>query len=238
LILFDLSTLGTLTIGSFIERKNRFLATAIVHGKVSKVHVADTGRLEEILTPKRELLLLENPPNLKTDYTLIAARMEEGWVLVNTRLHRPIAQKAIEKGVLGFIPRHIRAEVPFGKSRFDYSVDEAFVELKGCSLVKNGICLFPNAPTIRGVKHLQELMEAKERGFGAYILIMAVRPCSCFMPHPTRDPLFKETFVEALRRGVLFRGFFIRIDEKFRVLYAGELHLCPAVQNRLTTTKL
>ena len=224
--LFDLKSLGSLTTGSLIERKNRFLATAIVDGQIKKVHIADTGRLEEILTPHRKLLLLRNRPSLKTDYTLIAAKMEEGWVLINTKLHSPIAAKAIENGILGFKPKSIQKEVTFGQSRLDFKVDETYIELKGCSLVQNGLCLFPNAPTSRGVKHIKELIQIKEKGFGAILLIMALRRCQCFLPHPLRDKEFEQIFYEALDRGVQFCGFFIRIDENLYVVYDGKLKLC------------
>ena len=226
MILFDLRSLGELTTGSLQKRQNRFLATATVKGETKKVHIADTGRLEEILTPNRELLLLKNRPGLKTDFTLIAAKMEEGWVLINTKLHSQIAQKAIEQGVLGFIPQTIQKEVPFGQSRLDFKADNTFIELKGCSLVQDGFCLFPNAPTTRGVKHIKDLMAAKEAGYEAIILIMALRRCSCFKPHPTRDENFKMIFFEALRKGVGFCGFFIRINEELCVIYDGELKLC------------
>jgi len=241
LILFNLKTLGELTTGSLIKRHNRFLATAQVKNKIKKVHIADTGRLEEILTPHRELLLLKNRDGLKTDYTLIAAKMKEGWVLINTKIHSQIAKKAIEKGVLGFIPQKIKSEVLYKNSRLDFYIKtskpsiklkktsksdfevEGFIELKGCSLVENDICLFPNAPTSRGVKHIKDLIEAKKEGFEAYILIMAVRKCRCFKPHPTRDNEFKNIFLKALDEGVKFKGFFIKIDENLKILYDGEL---------------
>ncbi len=202
------------------------MATAKVNGDVKKVHIADTGRLEEILTPNRELLLLKNRSGLKTDYTLIAAKMEEGWVLINTKFHSTIAQRAIENGGLGFKPQRVKKEVVFGNSRLDFKADNTFIELKGCSLVQNGFCLFPNAPTTRGVKHIQDLIVAKKAGFDAMVLIMAVRKCNCFKPHPTRDETFKKIFFEALRQGVRFCGFFIRIDENLHVLYDGQLKLC------------
>jgi len=225
-ILLDLKTLGPLTTGHLKKRHNRFLATAIVDGQTKKVHIADTGRLEEILTPRRELLLLRNRPGLKTDYTLIAAKMEEGWVLVNTKLHSQIAATAIEQGVLGFKPKTLQKEITFGQSRLDFKADDIFIELKGCSLVQKGLCLFPNAPTTRGVKHLKELIELKKQGFQAMLLIMALRKCSCFLPHPTRDKEFERIFYEALENGVEFRGFFIRVDENLEVIYDGELRLC------------
>ena len=229
MILFDLKTLGSLTTGTFIERQNRFLAIATVDNQIQKVHIADTGRLEEILTPNRELLLLKNRPGLKTDYTLIAAKMEEGWVLINTKLHSLIAKRAIELGLLGFMPKTIQKEVTFGKSRIDFLVDNMLIELKGCSLVENNICLFPNAPTTRGTRHIKELITAKEHGLEAAILIMAVRRCACFAPHPTRDEAFKRSFFEALQKGVKFFGFFIKIDQNFCIKYDENLQLCATI---------
>ncbi len=229
MILFDLKSLGTLTTGSLIERQNRFLATATVDGQTKKVHIADTGRLEEILTPHRELLLLRNRAGLKTDYTLLAAKMEEGWVLINTKLHSPIAKKAIEAGLLGFRPKKVLSEVRFGDSRIDFLADNMLIELKGCSLVENGICLFPNAPTTRGARHIEELIQAKAQGFEAAILIMALRRCTCFRPHPTRDETFRKIFLRALQKGVRFFGFFIRIDEDLHIRYDGKLHLCEVL---------
>ncbi|WP_187647459.1 DNA/RNA nuclease SfsA [Nitrosophilus labii] len=226
MILFDLKSLGQLTTGFLIVRKNRFLATVNVKDKTKKVHIADTGRLEEILTPSRELLLLKNREGLKTHYTLLAAKMEEGWVLINTKLHSQIAYEAIKNGILGFVPQDIKKEVSYKKSRFDYLVDNALVELKGCSLVEKNICLFPNAPTSRGVKHLKELIEAKNEGYNAFLLIMAVRKCNCFQPHPFRDEEFKKVFWEALQKGIEFKGFFVKIDENLNVIYNGELSLC------------
>ncbi len=226
MILLDLKTLGPLTIGHLKKRQNRFLATAVVEGQTKKVHIADTGRLEEILTPRRELLLLRNRPGLKTDYTLIAAKMEEGWVLVNTKLHSQIATKAMEQGVLGFKPKTLQKEVIFGQSRLDFKADNTFIELKGCSLVQKGLCLFPNAPTTRGVKHLKELIRVQEQGFDAILLIMGLRRCRCFLPHPLRDPKFKQIFYEALRKKVQFKGFFIRINEYLEVVYDGKLDVC------------
>ncbi len=225
-LLFDLKELGRLEEGIFLHRPNRFVALADVKGKQVRVQVADTGRLEEILTPGRLLLLRPNPPGMKTDATLIAARMEEGWILINTRLHPIIARRAIEQGLLGFIPRTLKQEVPFGASRLDYLADDTYVELKGCSLVLENTCLFPNAPTVRGTRHLRELIAARAAGHGAAILIMALRPCRCFAPHPERDPEFRRTFFEALDNEVEFYGFHVRIDEELKVIYDGELGLC------------
>ena len=223
--LYDLSSLGELAEGIFLERLNRFVALVRMGSKRVRVHVADTGRLEEILTPGRRLLLLRNRPGMRTDYTLLAAWMEEGWVLINTRLHAPIARRAIQEGVLGWVPRSLRSEVRYGSSRLDYRADDCFVELKGCSLVLEGRCLFPNAPTTRGTRHLEELIAARREGYDACILVMGLRRCDCFAPHPRRDPAFRAAFRRALEAGVSFRGFFVRI-EALQLFWDGELLLC------------
>ena len=191
--LMDLNTLGKLEVGRFIKRENRFLGKIVVDGKERSCYIADTGRLKDILVRGREIWVVKNREGLKTDYTLITVNVEGEWVLVNTSLHSSIAYKAIEKGVLGFIPRKIEKEFKFKNSRFDFLVDNnTVVELKGCNLVRGNIGYFPDAPTKRGVKHLRELIEAKEMGYNAVILIMAVRDCKYFLPNWEADREFSE----------------------------------------------
>ena len=98
--LFDLNQLGELAYGKFVSRPNRFVGEILVDGKSATCHIADTGRLKEILTIGRRILVAKNPPHLKTDYRLIACEMDE-WVLINTPIHTHIARAAIRKGVLG-----------------------------------------------------------------------------------------------------------------------------------------
>jgi len=192
-ILLDLNKLGKLEEAEFIVRKNRFVGEIRLNGKISSVHIADTGRLKEILTEGRKVLVLKNRKELKTDYKLISARMEDGWVLVNTSLHSKIGYEAIKKGVLGFKPKKIKKEVAFGNSRLDYFIDEnTFVELKASNLLVNQRCIFPDAPTERGVKHLKELLEAVKRGYKGIILMMGLRECNCFYPNTGLDQNFSK----------------------------------------------
>jgi len=222
----DLNTLGKLEVGRFIKRENRFLGKIVVDGKERSCYIADTGRLKDILVRGREIWVVKNREGLKTDYTLITVNVEGEWVLVNTSLHSSIAYKAIEKGVLGFIPRKIEKEVKFKNSRFDFLVDNnTVVELKGCNLVRGNIGYFPDAPTKRGVKHLRELIEAKEMGYNAVILIMAVRDCKYFLPNWEVDREFSEMFYRALEKGVDFRGFKIKVGDDGKVYYNSTLEL-------------
>ncbi len=226
-ILFDLKTLGKLEKGRFIERPNRFVGICKIDGKEKTCHIADPGRLKEILTKEREILVVKNKPNLKMDYKLVAVKMEDGWILLNTSIHSKIAKEAIKRGILGFIPKRIKSEVSFGNSRIDYLIDEKmFVELKGCNLLLEDKCLFPDAPTKRGARHLEELIEAKKQGYEAVILIMALRECKCFDVNRKLDPVFSKTFEKALKEDVVFKGFKVKIDEDYRVVLNGNLKLC------------
>jgi len=153
--LFDLRELGKIEEGVFLERENRFVGKCSIDGRNFKCHIADPGRLKEILTEGRRVFVVKNPKGYRTDYRLIAVSMEDGIILLNTSVHSKIGYEAIKRGVLGFVPEKIKKEVPFERSRIDFLVDDnVFVELKGCNLKVGKRCLFPDAPTERGRRHL------------------------------------------------------------------------------------
>ena len=221
--LLNLSFIGKLVEGRFKERLNRFVGRVEVDKKEYSCHIADTGRLKEILTEGRPVLLAKNPPGLKTDFKLVACKMEH-WALINTSVHSKIAEQAIRKGVLGFVPRTIKREIKVGKSRLDFLIDDIYAELKGSNLLMGKSCVFPDAPTVRGLKHLNELIELKESGKKAALIIMALRDCEYFLPNLKLDPAFSEAFTQAIKKGVLFFGFKVKIDGYYAV-YNGELKL-------------
>ncbi len=227
-LLFDLKTFGTIEKATFLERPNRFKALCEKDGKVVSCHVADPGRLKEIFIPGREVLVVKHPPGMKTQYKLLAINVDGEWVLLNTSIHSKIGEKAIKKGVLGFIPKKIKREVSFGISRIDYLLDDKiFVELKGTNLLLDNCCLFPDAPTERGARHLRELKEAVKQGYESYILFMGLRKCSCFKTHERLDPTFATEFKDALKKGVKFKGFKIHLNvDDFTVHLGDELVLC------------
>jgi len=226
-MLFDLKKLGQLEEAYFITRLNRFTGVCRIGGKKYRCHIADSGRLKEILTSGRKLLVVKNRPGLKTDYKVIGAEMPEGWILLNTSLHSKIGKEAIKKGVLGFVPTDIKTEFTYRNSRIDYLIDgKILVELKGCNLLQKGECLFPDAPTVRGRKHLIELMNSIKDGFKPFILIMGLRECECFRTNNQLDPIFGKTFEEALKKGVRFAGFKVGIDTNFVITLKGKMELC------------
>ena len=226
---FDLNKLGEIKEGYLLERLNRFVGRIKIKDKIYNCHIADTGRLKEILTKNRKIWVVKNRKGLKTDYKLISAEMEnDEVVLVNTSLHSKIALNSIKKGILGFLPKSIKAEYTIGKSRLDFLIDnKILVELKASNLLLDNRCIFPDAPTERGVKHLNELLEAKRKGYKSIILIMGLRECSCFYPNTKLDKKFSNTFFEVLSKGVEFKGFKIRISKEDKKIYInGKMEIC------------
>ena len=156
--------------GEFIQRPNRFIAHVRIGGEVQTVHVKNTGRCRELLRPGTRVWCCHwDNPKRKTAYDLIA--VEKGSRLINMDSQAPnaAAREWLEAGGLGRIS-DLRAEVFFGESRFDFAFQQegkpCFLEVKGVTLENDGICAFPDAPTLRGAKHLKELTRAAGEGFG------------------------------------------------------------------------
>ncbi len=231
--LFDLRKLGKIEEGVFLERENRFVGRCSIDRRSIKCHIADPGRLKEILTEGRRVFVVKNPEGYRTDYRLIAVSMEDGIILLNTSVHSKIGYEAIKRGVLGFIPEKIKKEVTFGKSRIDFLVDDStFVELKGCNLKVGKRCLFPDAPTERGRRHLEELIKAKNTGYRAIVLFMILRNCECFSPNFELDREFSETFLKALKEGVEFRAFRVKIRD-FKLFLDRDIPLCEELLEKI-----
>ncbi len=212
----------------FLERPNRFIARIEINGEVKTAHVADTGRLKEIFIVGREVLVTENKPENKLDYKIYGVNLGDEWVLINTSIHSKIAKNLIENGVLGFAPKTVKAEVKYGDSRLDFLVDDKlYLEVKSSNLLLENRCRFPDAPSTRAVKHLNELMELKEKGFESGVFILAFRDGECFKPNGATDPLFAETFYKALNCGVKFFGVKVYFDPRDGTInYKENLKLC------------
>ena len=227
MVLLDLKPhFGEFIEGKFLERLNRFVVQVEVGGEVKKAHLSDTGRLGELLTPGAPVLLSPNPKG-KLDYKFVAVEKEGEWVLLNTSVHSKIARRVLETGLLGFKPRSLKAEHRFGGSRIDFLVEgNLLLEVKGCNLVEDGVCLFPDAPTERGRRHLGELLSALKGGYRAAVLFLAFRKCNCFLPNEKRDPDFSAAFYEALDAGVEFYAVQLEFRPDGKVLFKKRLNLC------------
>ena len=205
---------GRIKEGVFLSRPNRFIAYVMVDGREEKCHVKNTGRCRELLVPGCKVYLEESEnPNRSTRFDLVATEKKIGdsSILINMDSQAPnsVVEEWLRKGELFGEKAEVKREVTYSDSRFDFSItDESgritFLEVKGCTLEKNGVVMFPDAPTERGVKHVKELITAKKEGYGAYILIL-VQMCGVkyFVPNWDTHPAFGEALREAERNGVV-----------------------------------
>jgi len=192
----------------FIARPNRFIAKVELDGKEETVHVKNTGRCRELLIPGCSVYLEKSGnPMRKTAYDLVA--VEKGDMLINMDAQAPnkVFAEWAESGAFRLGLTLLRPETVWGKSRFDFyweaGEEKGFVEVKGCTLEEDGLALFPDAPTERGVKHLHELMEAVRQGHRASVFfVVKMAQVQDFAPNDETHPAFGTTLREAAAAGV------------------------------------
>ena len=197
--------------GNFMERPNRFTVLFIMDDKIENAHLRDPGRLKELLIPGISLLLrkAKNTAKRKTKYDVIAVLNEDIWVLINSGFHSDIAAELIETRLVDEFKWYNieKREYNYGKSRLDFLLSNnnvtMLLEVKGCTLVENGLAKFPDAPTTRGKRHLEELMLAKSEGLNAAVLFLIMREDAIeFTPNWETDPDFSATLIDAYKKDV------------------------------------
>lgn len=202
----------------FLSRPNRFLAHVLLDGKEVVCHVKNTGRLKELLLPGRPVIVEHHPDakaqGRKTEYSLIGVSKETAsgpvWVNIDSQAPNLAAFEWITGGNgLPFCPRpqNARREVRYDQSRFDLSFSDCgipwFMEVKGVTLDVNGTAMFPDAPTERGIRHLEELGHAVQDGYGAAILfVIQMKGIHAFSPNRERHPEFADALIKAKENGV------------------------------------
>ncbi len=198
----------------FVARDNRFRATVLVGGAPTAAHVPTSGRMRELLLPGRTVWLRPQPnPNRKTPYDLVLVEHEGILVSTDSRLPNAlVAEHLRREGWQGRPLRSLTREVPLGESRLDLLLeDEAgvvWMEVKSVTLVVEGVALFPDAPTTRGVRHLEELTRVAERGERAAAAFVAQRADAVrFGPHREADPAFAAALAAAERAGVAIQAY-------------------------------
>lgn len=192
--------------GKFIERINRFTARVEIDGKTEICHVKNTGRLGELLVSGADIYVqTADNPDRKTKYDLIS--VYKGAELINIDSQAP--NKVFGEWLGNYFEnvRLIKPECKYKNSRFDFYIETArekiFAEIKGVTLEENGIVMFPDAPTERGVKHVRELMECIGDGYTSYIFFIAqLEKCRYFTPNRTTHPEFADALSEAEKLGV------------------------------------
>lgn len=198
--------------GVFLERPNRFIAKVKIDGVVETVHVKNTGRCKELLVENAVVYLsVSNNLQRKTKYDLVCVEKKtvNGTILINMDSQAPndMVAEWLEKGGLFNGNAIIKREVKYGNSRFDFYVEaeneKAFIEVKGVTLENDGIVLFPDAPTERGVKHITELCKCVSEGFNAYIIfVVQMSGVTVFMPNDKTHKAFGDALRNAQMNGV------------------------------------
>ncbi len=188
--------------GTFLSRPNRFIAKVIIDGKEELCHVKNTGRCREILK-EGTTLYLEKSDNLqrKTLYDLVSAVKDGKIFNIDSQAPNKVVAEWIEKGGLLDGVTYLKSECTYKKSRFDFYAEtksgKAFIEVKGVTLEKDGVFMFPDAPTTRGVRHLIELSECVKEGFLAYVVFVIQADSAKYLtPNKEAD----EAFYNALKR--------------------------------------
>ena len=192
----------------FVNRINRFTANIEIDGEVSLCHVKNTGRLRELLLSGTECFVqVHDNPERKTKYSLIAVKKANEVVNIDSQAPNKVFYEWARSG--GFLDgvTLIKPEKTFGNSRFDCYIERAdekiFVEVKGVTLEKEGVALFPDAPTERGVKHLRELCECVKNGYKAYIVfVVQMKGVHSFSPNEETHKEFTEALRECRKSGV------------------------------------
>ncbi|MEK9200142.1 DNA/RNA nuclease SfsA [Ureibacillus sp. FSL E2-3493] len=201
---------GEIVEGRFSKRINRLIAEVFINGVKERVHVKNTGRLRELLLPDAEVLLERSDnPNRKTKFSLIAVIKNRDWVNIDSQAPNMVAFNALKEGkLLEFrMVNSVKKEVTYGASRFDlffeHDDQKGFIEVKGVTLEKDGMAMFPDAPTTRGTKHVLELIKAVCEGYSCTILfIVQLKGCHGFTPNRKTDPAFADALLQAYEQGV------------------------------------
>jgi len=197
--------------GTFLKRPNRFIAHVLINGREEIAHVKNTGRCRELLLPGARVILQDHglSTKRKTRYSLISVYKEDMLVNMDSQVPNRVVMDALMEGkIQGFgTPDLIKGEQKFGDSRFDiYYRDgdrEGFIEVKGVTLEMDGLSKFPDAPTVRGTKHIMEMIKAVQEGYeGNIFFLIQMKGPMAFTPNRLMDPEFGNALDWAIKEGV------------------------------------
>lgn len=191
----------------FLQRPNRFIAQVLLHGQEETVHVKNTGRCKELLVPGAKVYLEKGKnPARKTGWDLIAVEKGDRLINMDSQLPNKVAEEWLAQGGLGQFSQLLR-EQTWGASRLDFCLKDSrrtkYVEVKGVTLEEGGKVYFPDAPTVRGTKHLEELTRIRQEGMEAAVLfVVQMDGVTAFSPNDATDPAFGDALRRAKDAGV------------------------------------
>lgn len=204
--------------GIFIERPNRFEAIVELEGKKERVHVPNTGRMHEMLHPGTPVMVTESDnPKRKTRYSLQFVEKRGHWICVHSALANRVWEEAARSGGFDWVQGEIKREVSYGNSRMDFHISgepPTLVEVKCATYEEDGVAMFPDAPTVRGQRHVKELIQAVEEGAyrGAIVFMVFMDFVTHFTPHTRIDPVLAEGLKKAEGAGIDIRAYTCKID--------------------------
>lgn len=207
--------------GTFLVRPNRFIAHVELEGEMTVCHVKNTGRCRELLIPGATVYLQEaDNPARRTKYDLVAVEKagEDSVRLINMDAQAPnqVFGEWARSGAFTPDLTLLRPETTWGNSRFDFyfeaGVRKGFVEVKGVTLEEGGAVFFPDAPTERGVKHVEELMACRSEGYEAYLcFVIQMENVDHFSPNDRTHPAFGDALRRASAAGVNLMAYDCRV---------------------------
>lgn len=194
--------------GKFLSRPNRFIAQVEIQGEIHTVHVKNTGRCKELLTPgARGFLEKSANPHRKTTFDLIAVEKNGRLINIDSQAPNKAVEEFFKAGKIFKDLEYLKAETVFLNSRFDFygihGQKKFFAEIKGVTLEENNIVRFPDAPTLRGIKHLEELINAVKQGYEGYVIfVVQMKNVKRFEPNYKTHREFGEALKKAAQHGV------------------------------------
>lgn len=206
-------------LGHFIKKLNRFVAIVEVNNMEIEVHIKNTGRLKELLVKGAKVVLEESDnPNRKTKFDLVSVYKDGNLVNIDSQILNYVAYEEIKKGKIISNANNIKREFTYKNSRFDlyFEIGEqkCLMEIKGVNLVKDNTALFPDAPTKRGSKHIEELIDASKNGFKTYILfLISLDYVSKFSVNKEMDFDFYNNIIKATKNNVEILAYNLKISE-------------------------
>lgn len=195
-------------IGTFHARPNRFIAHVEIDGRPEIAHVKNTGRCKELLVPgARVVLQRSNDSARKTQYDLIAVWKGERLINMDSQSPNKVFKEYLQSGTYISDITVIKPEAKYGNSRFDFYAEagerKIFIEVKGVTLEEDGVVMFPDAPTERGVKHLHELAQCTRSGYEAHVVfVVQMGNVKYFAPNNKTHAAFGEALTAAEKAGV------------------------------------
>ncbi len=228
-----------ITEGRFINRPNRFTAYVDICGKTEKVHVKNTGRCRELLTDHAEVYLEKSDKKERsTAYDLVAVRKADRMINMDSNApNKAVGEWLLSKELFPSLKR-VTAEKTYKNSRFDFYVEteeeKIFLEVKGVTLEKENAAYFPDAPSERAVKHVEELIQAKQEGYGAYIVfVIQMEGIDFFSPNRETQPAFAEALERAEQAGVKILAYDCHVmPDRMEICRPVEVRLAEAVKGQ------